>query len=155
MGCAIRQRTVPQIGCSTADPVFRYMMDALAADRLPGKPSSEMFAFGSCSRGEEEYRANKWRVKKLTPIPYKDHRRHAYLHKTLNAWATTITLWGALQERIIVKNAIARPLASTKEDDFVSLGGSCASGRTFRARPDLNMRHSLLLSTWILYLTNV
>lgn len=114
-----RNYTVCFVGYSIADPVLRYMMDALAADRLLGESSPEMFAFGSYSRGEEEDRANDWKAKNVTPILYKEHHRHAYLHKTLQAWAATYRDGVRGKERIVVESAIARPLASTKEDDFV------------------------------------
>lgn len=114
-----RNYTVCFVGYSIADPVLRYMMDALAADRLLGESSPEMFAFGSYSRGEEEDRANEWEAKNVTPILYKEHRRHTYLHKTLQAWAETYRDGVRGKERIVVESAIARPLASTKEDDFV------------------------------------
>jgi len=115
-----RNYTVCFVGYSIADPVLRYMMDALAADRLLGESSPEMFAFGSYSRGEEEDRANEWEAKNVTPILYKEHRRHTYLHKTLQAWSATYRDGVRGKERIVVESAIARPLASTKEDDFVS-----------------------------------
>ncbi|MCT9827415.1 anti-phage defense-associated sirtuin Dsr1 [Pseudomonas veronii] len=115
-----RNYTVCFVGYSIADPVLRYMMDALAADRLLGESSPEMFAFGSYSRGEEDDRANEWEAKNVTPILYKEHRRHAYLHNTLQAWAATYRDGVRGKERIVVESAIARPLASTKEDDFVS-----------------------------------
>jgi len=115
-----RNYTVCFVGYSIADPVLRYMMDALAADRLLGESSPEMFAFGSYSRGEEEDRSNEWKAKNVTPILYKEHRRHTYLHKTLQAWAETYRDGVRGKERIVVESAIARPLAITKEDDFVS-----------------------------------
>ncbi|WP_129932447.1 MULTISPECIES: anti-phage defense-associated sirtuin Dsr1 [unclassified Pseudomonas] len=114
-----RNYTVCFVGYSITDPVLRYMMDALAADRLLGESSPEMFAFGSYSRGEEKDRANDWKAKNVTPILYKEHHRHSYLHKTLQAWAETYRDGVRGKERIVVESAIARPLASTKEDDFV------------------------------------
>lgn len=114
-----RNCTVCFVGYSITDPVLRYMMDALAADRLLGESAPEMFAFGSYSQGGEEDRANEWEAKNVTPILYKEHRRHAYLHKTLQAWAETYRDGVRGKERIVVESAIARPLASTKEDDFV------------------------------------
>jgi len=81
--------TVCFVGYSINDPVLRYMMDALAADRLLGESPPEMFAFGSFSKGKEQERANEWRAKNVTPILYREHYRHAYLHKTLQAWAKT------------------------------------------------------------------
>lgn len=114
-----RNYTVCFVGYSINDPVLRYMMDALAADRLLGESPPEMFAFGSYSKGKEEKRANEWQAKNVTPILYREHNRHAYLHKTLRTWADTYRDGVRGKERIVVECAIARPLASTKQDDFV------------------------------------
>lgn len=114
-----RSYTVCFVGYSINDPVLRYMMDALAADRLLGESPPEMFAFGSYSKGKEEERANEWRAKNVTPILYREYNRHAHLHKTLRAWAETYRDGVRGKERIIVECAIARPLASTCQDDFV------------------------------------
>jgi SIR2-like domain len=107
------------IGYSINDPVLRYMMDALAADRLLGESPPEMFAFGSHAKGQDEARANEWRAKNVTPILYRDYRRHTNLHRTLNAWASTYRDGVSGKERIVVECANARPLTSTKQDDFV------------------------------------
>lgn len=114
-----RNYTVCFIGYSINDPVLRYMMDALAADRLLGESPPEMFAFGSFSKGKEEERANEWRAKNVTPILYREHNRHAYLHKTLRAWAETYRDGVRGKERIVIECAIGRPLASTKQDYFI------------------------------------
>ncbi|MGB8379385.1 MAG: anti-phage defense-associated sirtuin Dsr1, partial [Rhodanobacteraceae bacterium] len=107
------------VGYSINDPVLRYMMDALAADRLLGESPPEMFAFGSYSKGKEVDRASEWKAKNVTPILYREHQHHAYLHKTLHAWAKTYHDGVSGKEQIIVQSAGFRPLASTKQDDFV------------------------------------
>lgn len=114
-----RNYTVCFVGYSINDPVLRYMMDALAADRLLGESPPEMFAFGSFSKGKEEERGNEWYAKNVTPILYREHNRHTYLHKTLRAWAEIYRDGVRGKERIVVECAIARPLASTRQDDFV------------------------------------
>lgn len=114
-----RNYTVCFVGYSINDPVLRYMMDALAADRLLGELPPEMFAFGSYSKGKEDERANEWRAKNVTPILYREHNRHNYLHKTLRVWAETYRDGVRGKERIVVECAMAKPLASTKQDDFV------------------------------------
>lgn len=114
-----RNYTVCFVGYSINDPVLRYMMDALAADRLLGESPPEMFAFGSYSKSREDERANEWRAKNVTPILYREHNHHSYLHKTLRAWAETYRDGVRGKERIVVECAIARPLASTRQDDFV------------------------------------
>lgn len=114
-----RNFTVCFIGYSINDPVLRYMMDALAADRLLGESPPEMFAFGSYSKGKELECANEWKAKNVTPILYREHQHHAFLHKTLRAWAEIYRDGVRGKERIVVECAIAQPLASTKQDDFV------------------------------------
>jgi hypothetical protein len=114
-----RSYTVCFVGYSINDPVLRYMMDALAADRSLGESTQEMFAFGSYSKGKEEERADEWRAKNVTPILYREHNRHAYLHSTLRAWASTYRDGVRGKERIVDECAIARPVKGTKEDEFV------------------------------------
>lgn len=114
-----RNYTVCFVGYSINDPVLRYMMDALAADRLLGESPPEMFAFGSYSKSNEDDRANEWRAKNVTPILYREHNHHGYLHETLRAWAETYRDGVRGKERIVVECAMARPLTSTKQDDFV------------------------------------
>jgi hypothetical protein len=98
---------------------FGVEINTLAADRLLGESSPEMFAFGSFSKGKEEERANEWRAKNVTPILYREHNRHAYLHKTLRAWADTYRDGMRGKERIVVESAMARPLVSTRQDYFI------------------------------------
>ena len=114
-----RNYTVCFVGYSINDPVLRYMMDALAADRLLGESPPEMFAFGSYSKSKQDERANEWRAKNVTPILYREHNHHGYLRKTLRAWADTYRDGVRGKERIVVESAMARPLASTRQDDFV------------------------------------
>ncbi len=116
----LRNFVVCFVGYSIDDPVLRYMMDALAADRLLGESPPEMFAFGSFSKREKEARANEWRAKNVTPILYREFRRHAYLHRTLRAWADTYRDGVRGKERIVVEYAMARPGTATSQDDFVS-----------------------------------
>ncbi len=115
----LRNYVVCFVGYSINDLVLRYMMDALAADRLLGESPPEMFAFGNYSRGKEEAAKREWRAKNVTPILYREHWRHAYLHRTLWAWSNTYRDGARGKERIVVDSAMANPLASTKQDDFV------------------------------------
>jgi hypothetical protein len=114
-----RNYVVCFVGYSINDPVLRYMMDALAADRLLGESPPEMFAFGSYSKDKEDERANEWKAKNVTPILYREHSNHAYLHRTLRTWAETFRDGVLGKERIVAQYAMAKPLASTKQDDFL------------------------------------
>ena len=115
----LRNYTVCFVGYGINDPVLRYMMDALAADRLLGESPPEMFAFESYSKGKEADQAREWEAKNVTPILYRKHWRHAYLHRTLQAWSRTYRDGARGKERIVIECPMARPLASTEQDDFV------------------------------------
>ena len=115
----LRNFVVCFVGYSINDPVLRYMMDALAADRLLGESPPEMFAFGSFSKGKAKDEERVWKAKNVTPILYREHRHHAYLHRTLWAWSETYRDGVQGKERVVVESAMARPLASTEQDDFV------------------------------------
>ena len=57
-----RNYTVCFVGYSIDDPVLRYMMDALAADRVSGETPPEAFAFGCHSKNREDECANEWQA---------------------------------------------------------------------------------------------
>ena len=119
VGELFRCHTVCFVGYSIDDPVLRYMTDALAADRLLGESPLEMFAFGSCSKGKEDEQTNKWKAKNVTPILYREHKRHWYLHKTLREWANIYRDGVFGKEQIVARYVSSRPLASTRQDDLV------------------------------------
>lgn len=114
-----RNYTVCFVGYSINDPVLRYMMDALAADRLLGESPPEMFAFGSHAKGREDEQETEWCAKNVTPILYREHHNHFYLHRTLQAWASTYRDGVGGKEQLIVQYANSQPQHSTKEEDFV------------------------------------
>ncbi|WP_431701191.1 anti-phage defense-associated sirtuin Dsr1 [Pseudomonas sp. BR20] len=122
VGELFRNYIVCFIGYSINDPVLRYMMDALAADRRLGEVTPQAWAFGECEPGQEALKTIEWEAKGVTPILYKvlpgtnDHYR---LHSTLLAWSETYREGTTGKERMVSANALARPSASTKEDDFV------------------------------------
>ncbi len=116
----LRNFIVCFVGYSIDDPILRYMMDALAADKQLGESQPDMFAFGSYSKGKETELSNEWRAKNVTPILYWDHQHHAYLHRTLQAWADTYRNGVGGKERIVTEYAMARPDTATRQDDIVS-----------------------------------
>ncbi len=114
-----RNFTICFIGYSINDPVLRYMTDSLAADKLLGESPSEMFAFGSFSKRKELEQQNEWKAKNITPILYREHKRHFYLHKTLRVWSEMYRDGVQGKEQVVVSFAGADPLVSTEQDDFV------------------------------------
>lgn len=116
-----RNYVVCFVGYSIDDPVMRYMMDALAADRMLGETPIEAYAFGSHDTGEAATKRKEWAAKSVTPILYecpKPHD-HSLLHNTLTVWAETYRDGILGKEKIVGKLAHSRPSTSTKQDDFV------------------------------------
>lgn len=117
-----RNYVVCFVGYSINDPVLRYMMDALAADRMLGETTPQAWALGDCELGQEHQKTIEWEAKGVTPILYNlpaGTYDHSALHQTLHAWADTYRDGVQGKEAIIVKHALASPQDSTQQDDFV------------------------------------
>ena len=114
-----RNYVVCFVGYSIDDPVLRYMMDALAADRMLGEITPQAWALGGCASGQEKSEITKWKAKGVTPVLYNNSNNHSALHQTLQAWAETYCDGVQGKESIVVKHAMARPQGSTQQDDFV------------------------------------
>lgn len=117
-----RNYVVCFVGYSINDPVLHYMMDALAADRMLGEVTQQAWALGDCEPGQEHRKTIEWEAKGVTPILYQaptGSHDHSALHETLHAWADTYRDGVLGKERIVVSHALARPSASTQQDNFV------------------------------------
>jgi len=113
--------TVLFVGYSIDDPILRYMVDALAADKLRGDDSLEMFSFCSYADNScKDERASEWQAKNVTPILYQDKQNHILLHETLHQWAETYRDGIMGKENIVNEVASLLPANSTKSDDYVS-----------------------------------
>ncbi len=117
-----RNYVVCFIGYSINDPVLRYMMDALAVDRMQGEVTPQAWALGECEPGNEHRKTVEWKAKGVSPILYTVSGvddAHTLLHQTLHAWAEIYRDGVQGKEAIVVKHALARPQDSTLQDDFV------------------------------------
>jgi hypothetical protein len=117
-----RNYVVCFVGYSINDPVLRYMMDALAADRMLGEVTPQAWALGDSEPGQEARKTVEWEAKGVAPTLYPvaaGTHDHSALHQTLQAWAETYRDGVTGKERIVVAHALARPSASTRQDDFV------------------------------------
>jgi hypothetical protein len=117
-----RNYVVCFVGYSINDPVMRYMMDALAADRMLGETIPQAYALADCEPGQEELKEIEWSAKGVTPILYQvpsGSSDHSGLHKSLKVWADTYRDGSLGKERIVVDHAMARPASSSPQDDFV------------------------------------
>lgn len=120
VGEMFRNYLVCFVGYSINDPVLRYMMDALAADRMLGEFIPQAYALGDCEPGQEHAKTIEWAAKGVTPILYEVRAgSHLALHETLKSWAGTYRDGTLGKERIVLAHALARPSGSTQQDDFV------------------------------------
>lgn len=117
-----RNYVVCFVGYRINDPVLRYMLDALAADRMLGEFAPQAYALGDSTPGEQELTTIEWNTKSVTPILYdvpEGSDDHSALHRTLQAWAESYRDGVLGKERIVIQYALSRPSASTRQDDFV------------------------------------
>ena len=117
-----RNYVVCFVGYSINDPVLRYMMDALAADRILGELTPRAYALGDFQAGHERDKTVEWEAKGVTPILYEipsGTDDHSVLHRTLKGWGETYRDGVQGKERIVTEYAMIRPTASTRQDDFV------------------------------------
>ncbi|EFL9677805.1 anti-phage defense-associated sirtuin Dsr1 [Escherichia coli] len=114
-----RNYVVCFIGYSINDPVLRYMMDALAADRMLGEYTPQAYAFADYKPNEESTTAEIWEAKGVIPVLYKTTKKHELLHETLKIWGEIYNNGSMGKERIVAQYVIAHPSTSTQEDNFV------------------------------------
>ena len=122
MSEVFRNYSVCFIGYGINDPVLRYMMDALAADRMMGEVVPQAWAFGSVEPGLEHETSSEWDAKGVTSILYEvpaGTHDHSALHQSLHAWAETYRDGVQGKEAIVVKHASNQPMESTEQDNFV------------------------------------
>ena len=86
--------TVLFIGYSVNDPVMRYLVDAIAAERESGRDITQAYAFvGADATADLSDLRFEWSRKNVAPIPYTVTRTadgkpdHGLLHGTLRKWA--------------------------------------------------------------------
>lgn len=117
-----RNYVVCFVGYSINDPVLRYMMDAIAADRMLGEMVPQAYAFGDCLPGDQEQKQIEWEAKGVRAILYEvpiDSHDHSALHRTIKAWSEIYRDGILGKERIVVQYGSVRPSDSTQQDDFV------------------------------------
>lgn len=114
-----RNYVVCFVGYSIDDPILRYMMDALAADRMQGESTPQAYALGGSEPGKEATSTTQWKTKGVTPILYDPSYDHLALHKTLEAWALIYRDGIYDKEDIVKQYAKKSPSASTQQDDYV------------------------------------
>ena len=112
--------TVCFVGYSLADPILRYVTDAIAADRRVGDVHKEVFAFVGHDPADPKEELANWKAKGIIPILYDKGNEHSSLHDTLHIWASAYRDGALGMESIVEAHARLNPSTSSLADDFVS-----------------------------------
>ena len=108
------------VGYSLADPVVRYMMDGLAAERRRGEAGRSAWWFVAQDNDGAESTAERWQAGGVAPILYAPGAdgAHNSLHETLRVWAAAARGGVSWRARIAEELGARHPSASTVQDDF-------------------------------------
>ena len=116
--------TVCFVGYSLSDPVMRYIVDAIAADKKCGDIShNDIYAFVGYKKNNRSYVEQEWKSKKITPILYDSrgcgqHSPHARLYKTFELWSSMYRDGITGKKNIISKYASHPPLSDLAKNDM-------------------------------------
>jgi len=110
--------TVLFVGYSVDDPVMRYLVDAIAAERRADSRIGAAFVIAEAGADSPESTEGKWKAKGIVPILYSPADEHSLLHTTLHSWST---YWsGGLGSKINLVTRLAGFEPSTLRTEEVS-----------------------------------
>ena len=106
-----REYTICFVGYSVNDTIMRYMVDALAADRLLGEEQRTVYAFDGYECNGREWLIEQWEKKGIKVIPFKKERKSDFseLKRTLTAWSDFYSAGVSGPVRIILDEAPRKP----------------------------------------------
>lgn len=114
--------TVLFVGYSINDPVMRYLVDAIAAERASGRLLNPVYAFvGRESKTTLEDVEAEWASKNVVPIPYdiesgQESAPHGILHAMLRQWASIYRGGLSSKKNVVYKLGTQDPDGLEAED---------------------------------------
>ena len=114
------QFTVVFVGYSVNDPVMRYLVDALAVDRVKQDNANSVYAFVPSNAGEEGGMRAAWKAKGIEAIVYRWDHEHRFLTETIKAWADLHQTGQAGRLAVVNKHANMSPSKPYSQDHRVS-----------------------------------
>ena len=112
-----RNFTVCFVGYSINDPILRYMMDALAADKLLGEKTRKSYAFADYEDKNKDTTSAEWDAKGVCPLLYETpNNDHSMLHRTLKEWAFTYRDGVEGKKMKVIQHARTPPLTLSRHD---------------------------------------
>jgi hypothetical protein len=131
-----RNYVVCFVGYSINDPVMRYMMDALAADRMLGEVTLQAWALGDCEPGQERRKTREWEAKASLPsctqcAPAATTIRHCIRPCTPGQIRTATAFWARSASWSATLWHGHRPVRS-KTISSAGCCGPCQTNRAYR-----------------------
>ncbi len=113
-----RTFTICFVGYSANDTIMRYLLDALAADRLNGEKSRLVYVFDGYEEGNRANLVELWERKGVSVIPFRKENKDDFseLRRTLTAWSDYYSLGVNGPARIILDDAVKVPASINPED---------------------------------------
>ncbi len=108
--------TILFIGYRVNDPVMRYLIDALAAERTVDKRIHKAYAFAEFNEGDEKTVEIEWKSKNISPVLYNKKNNHKLLVESILAWADIWTEGLISKENIVNEIGIKNPQALHNEE---------------------------------------
>ena len=119
VGRLFASASVLLVGYSASDPVMRYLIDAIAAERTAGEAFGRTYALAEAAGGlDEEAAVDEWLAKGIEPILYDPKNDHELLHQTLRNWASFKR--GGLGSKVDTVRSVARNMPGIMGPDEVS-----------------------------------
>ena len=106
-----REYTICFVGYSANDTIMRYMVDALAADKLLGEEQRTVYAFDGYEGDGRDSIVEQWEKKGIKVIPFKKESKGDFseLKRTLTAWSDFYSAGVSGPVRIIMDEAPRKP----------------------------------------------
>jgi len=108
--------TVLFIGYSIEDPVMRYVLDALAADRSKGDQIHEAYVLAGYKGVQKNEIEEEWHSRSVIPILYNQRSNHSALHRSLDAWANVARDGLSGKKHLITRHARTTPKSPFGEE---------------------------------------
>lgn len=151
----LKQYSLCFLGYSINDPVIRYMIDAVNAEKRKGEKYPTSWAFVSYESENQIKAEEEWKAKGVIPILYKigSNGDHQSLHDSIAEWSSLYRDGLTGKQSVVSKLAGARPESSLKTDfrvEHMLWALSDSSGKP--AEIFANENHPRSFKNWFLHI---
>lgn len=144
-----REFTIVFVGYSLEDPVMRYLVDALAAERARGVSFLCPYAFVGHGKADRESVYDEWKAKGVEPVLFDRRNKFRLLSESLSAWAEITKDPLRSRRQLLLEKVVALPEASSVERVCWSLRDSDVARELGSATPADGPVEAATLVAWL------